>query len=564
MLAGCVPWPEEFSRRYHQLGYWEGISLFEMLRRSAARTPDKTALVDGECRCSYAELIRESEHLAAGLHGLGLRPLDRVIFQLGNGLDFMFAFLALLRIGVIPVMALPAHRRIEVGQWVRHAEAIAYFVPASGRNFDFSAMARQVAAEHPALRWTVVAGEAGEGQVALSSLRAAGERMLATMPYPLPEPAADEVALMLLSGGTTGMPKLIPRTHNDYVYTARRSSQAAGIEPQTVFLAVLPMAHNYTLACPGVLGVLAEGGTVVIAPGTAAEAVFSTIELERVNVLAATVPLAAKWLDSGLFGQHDLSSLEVFINGGAKLPPELRRRIEERFHCHYQENFGTGEGLVNTTRRGDADELRFFSSGRPISEADEIKVVDESGNELPPGRIGELVCRGPNTVRGYYKAPEATQAAFTSDGYYRMGDIVRVVEGYIYLEGRRKDLINRGGEKISCEEIEDYILANPKIMSACVVAMPDEVFGEKACAFVILRDRSALTLSELVAFLESRGIARFKLPERLELVGEFPISPAGKILRRELRERIAAQIARERAGRTARTPGAMQPVAAHP
>jgi 2,3-dihydroxybenzoate-AMP ligase len=552
MLAGCVPWPEEFSRRYRELGYWEGISLFEMLRRPAARAPDKMALVDGARRCSYAELIRESERLAAGLHGLGLRPLDRVIFQFGNGLEFMFAFLALLRIGAIPVMALPAHRRIEVGQWVRHAGAVAYFVPASGRNFDYGAMAREVAAEHSTLRWIVIAGEAGEGQIALSSLRTAGEQALAAGPPALPEPAADEVALMLLSGGTTGMPKLIPRTHNDYVYTARRSGQAAGTGPQTVFLAVLPMAHNYTLACPGVLGVLAQGGTVVIAPGTSAEVVFAAIERERVNVLAATVPLAAKWLDSGLFGQHDLSSLEVFINGGAKLPPELRRRVEERFHCHYQENFGTGEGLVNTTRRGDPESVRFFSSGRPISDGDEIRVIDENGNEVAPGQVGELVCRGPNTVRGYYNAPEATQAAFTPDGFYRMGDIVRLVDGYIYLEGRRKDLINRGGEKISCEEIEDYILASPKVMSACVVAMPDAVFGEKACAFVIPRDGDALTLSELVAFLESRGIARFKLPERLEIVGEFPISPAGKVLRRELRARIAAQIAGERTQRAGR------------
>ena len=552
MLAGCVPWPEEFARRYRELGYWEGISLVEMLRRSAARSPGKTALVDGERRCSYAELMREAERTAAGLHALGLRPLDRVIFQLGNGLDFVFAFVALLRIGAIPVMALPAHRRHEVAQWVRHAEAVAYFVPEGDAKFDFPAMAREVAADHPGLRWTVVAGQAGEAQISLASVRSSADPSLAAA---LPEPAADEVALMLLSGGTTGMPKLIPRTHDDYVYTARRTALAAGVDERTVFLAVLPMAHNYTLACPGVLGTLAMGGTVVIAPGTSADAVFPAIARERANVLGATVPLVAKWLESGLIEKHDLSSLEVFINGGAKLPPELRRRVEERFRCQYQENFGTGEGLINTTRRGDPDAVRFHSSGRPITEADEIKVVDESGNEVVPGAIGELVCRGPNTVRGYYKAPEATQAAFTRDGYYRMGDIVRVVDGYIYLEGRRKDLINRGGEKISCEEIEDYILAHPKVAAVCVVAMPDVVFGEKACAFVIPRDGRPFALPELVAFLQSRGIARFKLPERLALVGEFPISPAGMGLRRELRERSAMKSAREHAERAAAADG---------
>ena len=186
MLTGCVPWPEEFSRRYRELGFWEGISLFEMLRRSAETTPDKIALIDGEHRCSYAGLIRESERLAAGLHGMGLRPLDRVIFQFGNGLEFVFAFLGLLRAGVIPVMALPAHRRVEVGQWARHAGAVAYFVPGRSGNFDFGAMAREVAAEHRALRWIVVAGEAGEGHIALASLRAAGERALAAGRNPPP------------------------------------------------------------------------------------------------------------------------------------------------------------------------------------------------------------------------------------------------------------------------------------------------------------------------------------------------------------------------------------------
>jgi len=528
MLAGCVPWPEDFARRYRDLGYWQGITLFELLRRSAERWPDKTAVVDGELRCSYEELVRRAESRAGAYRALGLRPLERVIFQLGNGLEFLVAWLALLRAGVIPVMALPAHRKGEIAHWVRHAAAVAHFVPAPGGKFDYTAMARELAAEHPSLRHVVVAGEP-----------------LPPEASELPEPAAGEVALMLLSGSTTGMPKLIPRTHDDYVYNARQTASAAGFGPHTVFFAVLPMGHNYTLACPGVLGTLAKGGTVVIAAGSAAEAVFPTIERERASVVAATVPLVARWLDSPLLGRHDLSSLELFINGGAKLPPELRRRVEERFGCEYQENFGCGEGLINMTRSGDPPAVRHFSSGRPVSAADEIKVVDELGREVGPGERGELLARGPYTIRGYYDAPEANRASFTADGFYRMGDIGRVIDGYIYLEGRRKDLINRGGEKVSCEEVEDYILGHPKVAAACVVAMPDPVFGEKACAFAILREGCSLELAELVAFLERRDIARFKLPERLEVVSEFPISPAGKVLRRELRARIAAQLGAE-------------------
>jgi 2,3-dihydroxybenzoate-AMP ligase len=234
------------------------------------------------------------------------------------------------------------------------------------------------------------------------------------------------------------------------------------------------------------------------------------------------------------------------MSGGAKLAPELRRRVEQRFKCIYQESFGTAEGLLSMTRLDDPEEIRLTSSGRPISAGDEVKVVDEHGQELPDGEVGELICRGPYTVRGYYNAPEATSAAYTADGFYRMGDAVRKIGTHLYVEGRLKDLINRGGEKISCEEVENLLLAHPKITSACVVAIPDDVFGEKACAFVIPRENTALSFEELKSFLLARDIAKFKLPERLEIVRELPISPAGKILRRELRDMIARRIEKER------------------
>jgi hypothetical protein len=186
------------------------------------------------------------------------------------------------------------------------------------------------------------------------------------------------------------------------------------------------------------------------------------------------------------------------------------------------------------------------SSGTPISPGDEVRVIDERGRDLADGELGELVCRGPYTIRGYYKSPEATLAAFTADGFYRMGDVVRKIGRQIYVEGRLKDLINRGGEKISSEEVENHLLAHPKIKSVSVVAMPDATFGEKACAFVILHDDASLSLEGIKDFLMARGIAKFKLPERLELVAEFPTSAAGKILRRELRRMIAAKLEMER------------------
>ncbi len=541
MLEGCVAWPEEFARRYRAEGYWEDVTLFEVLCRTAAQFPDKLAVVDGARRVSYVQLRGDVERLAAGLSSLGLRAQERVVFQLDNGLELIETFFALTRIGVIPVLALPAHRKTEIAHFARAAGAVALLIPDLARQFDYRAMANEVVAECPSIRNVIVSGQAGARQTALADLFETGNAARAGPALP----HAEEVALMLLSGGTTGLPKLIPRTHTDYIYGSRQSAKAAGFGPDTVYLALLPIAHNYTLGAPGVLGAIASGATTVVSPGTAADVVFPLIERERVSVLCAAVPLVARWLGSDLFGRHDLGSLKVFMNGGAKLVPELRQRVEERFQCIYQESFGTAEGLLNMTRLDDPLKVRMNSSGRPVSDGDEIRIVDPSGHELPDGQPGELLVRGPYTIRGYYKGSEINKAGFTADGFYRMGDIVRKVDGYLYLEGRIKDLINRGGEKISCEEIENHLLAHPSIESACIVAMPDPVFGEKACAFAILRQDCGLTLDEVRSFLQARGIARFKMPERLELVAEFPISPAGKILRASLRAAAAEKLRQE-------------------
>jgi len=546
MLEHCTPWPEEFARRYREQHYWANVTLHDMLAHSIRAAPERTALVQGERRLSYAQLGEAIDRLARPLIDLGLRPRDRVVFQLPNSIEFVIALFALLRIGVIPVLALPAHRREEISHFVAHAEAAGYIVPDLWHGYDYRRLAADIAAGAPSLHRVLVLGEPDTNQISLSDLLA-GHGSRDTRRMAESSPAPDEVALMLLSGGTTGLPKMIPRTHNDYVYNCRQSGSIAGFNADTVFLALLPMAHNYTLGCPGVLGALASGGTVVIAPDTSIETVSRLIEAERVSVISAAVPLIVNWLNAKSPRHRDFSSLRVLMNGGAKLAPELRRRVELRFGCAFQESYGTGEGLLNMTRLDDPAEIRFASSGRPISPADEIRIVDENGNDVADGEAGELICRGPYTIRGYYKAPEKTRAAFTDDGFYRMGDVVRRVHGNLYVEGRRKDIINRGGEKISCEEVENHILSHPKVKNACVVAMPDPMFGEKACAFVIPVDGATLDLDEINSFLLSREIAKFKLPERLRLVREFPVSPAGKVLRRELRRIVSDEIAPARA-----------------
>jgi len=544
MLDGFIPWPDELAARYREAGLWEGITIFEMVERSAAGAPDKTAVVYRGQRVSYAELVSTAGRLAASLSRLGIRPLDRVVVQLPNGLEFVLVYLALARIGAIPVMALRAHRHSEVQHFIAASGAVGYVIADVVSNFDYRDMAAEMQARFRHLKHVVVAGEPGPGQVALDPLLAREPSNMADAELAaLPRPDPGDVATMLLSGGTTSMSKLIPRTHDDYVLNARLCAQAAGFDPDTVLMAVLPLGHNYNLASPGLLGAFYCGASVVIAGSTDTDAVFGLLQRERVTVVAAAVPLISNWLNAGVAQRYDLSSLEVVQNGGARLPTELRARLRSEFGCLPQEIYGTAEGLINITRRDDPEHELMHSSGAPVSELDEIRVIGDDDRDVPDGEPGELVTRGPYTIRGYYQAAAKNAEAFMPGGWYRMGDIVRKRGRHVYAEGRRKDLINRGGEKINCDEIESLIFAHPKVKVVALVAMSDPVFGEKACACVIAHPGETLTLQEVVGFLREQRIASFKLPERLELMDEFPISPVGKILKRQLREIVESRIA---------------------
>jgi 2,3-dihydroxybenzoate-AMP ligase len=542
MLKGCVPWPEDLARRYTEAGLWESITVAEMVERTARRHPQKAAVVHGEMRLTYDELVRSARRVARGLSRLGLQPQDRVVVQLPNGVEFVSLYLALNYIGVIPVMALRAHRHAEIRHFVRASEAVAYFIADRVGSFDYRPMAADIAGEFPSLRHVVVVGEPGVNQTQYGSL-IANEPDDGLLGELRPDPS--DVSTMLLSGGTTSLSKLIPRTHNDYVYNARICSEVAGFSGDTVFLAMLPLGHNYNLACPGMLGTFHAGGTLVIATSTDATEVFTSVARERVTNMAAVVPVITTWLNGGIAQQFDVSSLQVVQNGGARLAPELRARLRNEFGCTPQEIYGTAEGLINMTRLTDSDDLLLESSGAPVSEWDEIAVLDDRDFAVPDGEPGELVTRGPYTIRGYYNAPEINTHAFTADGFYRMGDIVRKRGRHVYTEGRRKDLINRGGEKISCDEVENLIFKLSRVKEVSLVAMPDPVFGEKACACVVLQAGTELTFADLIAHLRAQQIASFKLPERLEIMESFPISPAGKILKRELREIVAQRIAME-------------------
>ena len=309
----------------------------------------------------------------------------------------------------------------------------------------------------------------------------------------------------------------------------------------SVLLVVLPIAHNLPLACPGIQGFFFHGARVVLGASTKPEEVFSLIEKHRVTHLKVVPALLIRLLNDASLGRFDLSSLEVIQSGGQRLQPEVRLLSKKLIPSAFvQENFGMSEGLIMFVRRDDPEEVRLETVGRPVSPDDEVKILDDDGGEVPDGEVGELCCRGPYTLRGYFGVPEYNARAFTPDGFYRSGDLMRRhPSGNYMVEGRKKDLINRGGEKISAEEIENLILSHPAIKNVACIPLPDPSLGERMCACVLLRDGAVLGFEELIRFLLAKEIAKFKLPERLEILSDFLLSAFGKVSKKKLVEMVA-------------------------
>ncbi len=562
MSAMAQRWPTEFAERYREAGYWSGETFGALLHARAVAAPDRTAVVAGAARWSYRELDARADATAEGLLELGFAPGDRVVVQLPNIAELLSVAFGMFRSGIIPVFALPAHRCAEVTHIAAKSGARGYVIAAGGGGFDYRALAADVARAVPSIAHVIVAGpvsaagaaplESGPSagtagattNTALAELESLGRAVRARSASRIGAgPRSSDVALVQLSGGSTGLPKLIPRTHDDYLYSVRRSAEICRLDAATVYMGALPIAHNFPMSSPGILGVIEAGGTIVLAPSPDPDTAFALIEAERVTITALVPPLAILWLEAAPATRRDLSSLEVLQVGGAKLTPEVARRVRPALGARLQQVFGMAEGLVNYTRLDDPEEVVIETQGRPMCPDDELLVVDDHDTPLPDGVAGHLLTRGPYTIRAYHDEPEANARAFTADGFYRTGDVVRRVSGgYLIVEGRATDRINRGGEKISAEEIEDHLLAHPRVHDAAVIGTTDAYMGERTCAYVIPRGEAPRGV-ELRAWIRGRGLAEFKVPDQIVFVREFPVTGVGKTSRRELRAALRAALA---------------------
>ncbi|AXK85243.1 AMP-binding protein [Nocardia farcinica] len=543
-----VDYPPERAERYRRSGAWTDTPLAQRLHEIAARFPERPAVVTAAASVTYAELDCATDRIAVGLDALGLRPGDPVLFQATNRLETVYAWYGCLKAGLVPVATLAAHRAHEIGHISRKVGAVAHLVE-TGLSFDLVAFARDQAQGHPTLRHILTVGDPA-GAVAIESLgagippeqaRAHVERVQAGID-PL------DVVAFQLSGGTTGVPKVIPRRHVEYWNNALYYARRLGWTEHTRVAHLIPLIHNAGITC-ALHGAHSVGACLVLATPDTATA-FPLLARAR----ATDVLIGHGHYQAVLSPGFDAARVHLrrVVLSGAKLTDELFARADDGAGHWAGQLFGMSEGLFTVTPPDAPALARATTVGTPIAPDDEVRILEPGADtELPDGTVGELCCRGPYTIPGYFDAPEHNRSAFTPDGFYRTGDLARIVviDGvrYVSIEGRIKDLINRGGEKINAEEVELLLVRHPNVANAAVVAMPDPRLGEKTCAYLVAATGVASSLDDIRAHLEALGVAKFKWPERLEWVQELPQTSVGKVDKKRLRTDIGEKLASESA-----------------
>jgi len=546
-IPGVVYPKQSELDRYVAQGALGFETLVDGFRSVVRQYPDNVALLGPDLRITYRELDGRSTRLAAAFLKQGLKPLDRVIFQLRDSEQLVIAFFACLKAGLIPICTMAAHREREIGYLAELGEARLHIVQGDDPKFDSIAFARKMQALTPSLNLIMqVRGEPQDGVLHLDSLIADIELADAESLLQPIELDAFQVAVFQLSGGTTGVPKIIPRFHNEYLYNMRSVADWLGFKPDDTLFMPQPMVHNLNMGC--CFGpFLMTGGTVTVTPDLMPETLISLIATTQPTWLMLGGPIIARLESAIQEGDVSLTNARgvIVANSAAKLQKLLGVRTHNIF--------GITEGIITLTHKDDADEAHDTTNGRPVSAFDEIRIlVPGTEQDAKPGEIGEPAFKGPYTIHGYYNAEERNRETFTSDGYYRSGDLMytKVIDGKTYYVfcGRLKDLVSRGGEKINCEEVEMAVSGHPAVAAIAAVGYPDPVFDERLCVAIVLRDGfTAPTVAQLGEFLQDYGLAKFKWPERIEVLATFPLSASGKLSKEKLREIVKENVERERA-----------------
>lgn len=553
VLEGTNPFPREFADLYYRRRWWSGLSLGEVLDRTCDLYPFKEALVAGNVRLTYREVREWTDRAAIAFLELGIEKLDRVLLQVPNWAEFVFAYYGLQKIGAIPVMCIPRFSQREIEHFCEITEAKAWIVPLRFEKIDYLSMIESVRSRERLLKYILVVDSPGQGKEPLPE----GTRSLNDLlkkvdlkKYPKDylesfKPDPEEICHLMPTGGTTGLPKLVPRTHNDYVCNFEYRTKSWERSPRDITLIATPITHNMAIEVslnPAFL----TGGKVVMIPFTRPKEILEAIEKEKVTTMILAVAQVQQIADLPELDHYNTSSLQVIATGGSHMPPEAIRKVYDKLKCKFFNVFGMSEGPCTQTRLQDPDEVVFYTVGWPVCPYDEFKVIDANGDDLPQGKEGELVVRGPCIFRGYYKAEAENKEAFTPDGFFRTGDIAKFdPEGRLTITGRKKDIIIRGGENISAREVEDMISDHPDVVQVAAVGMPDPILGERVCAFIKPKKDKTISFEEIIAYLKGKKTSVLNLPERIEFLEEIPLTNVGKVDKKRLREEIKEKLKKE-------------------
>jgi len=553
MLEGTHPFPKEFIKHYYEKRWWLGIPLGEMLDRSCDLYPYKEALVAEGMRLTYQQLKEWTNRAAIAFLELGIEKLDRVLLQLPNWGEFVFAYYGLHKMGAIPVMCLPRFSQREMEHFCEITEAKAWMVPLEFEKIDYKPTIEAVRSRSSFLKHILVVNPPGfkddivpEGALSFNHLL----RKVDLNKYPKDylqsyKPDPDEICHLMPTGGTTGLPKLVPRTHNDWFCNVEYRAKAWQRSPHDITLIATPVTHNMAIEVsmnPSFL----TGGKVVMIPSTHTKEILEAIEKERVTTTILAVAQVQQIVDFPELHQYNVSSLQVIATGGSYIPPEVIRKVYNKLKCKFYNVYGSSEGPCTQTRFEDSDEVIFYTVGWPICPYDEFKVIDSNGRELPQGEEGELVARGPCIFRGYYKSDAENREAFTPDGFYRTGDIAKFDrERRLIITGRSKDIIIRGGENVSAKEVEELISGHSKVEQVAVVGMSDPILGERVCAFIKPKKNELISFEEIISYLKGKKTSVLYLPERIEMIDEIPLTRVGKVDKKWLREKIMEKLKKE-------------------
>ncbi|EHH8594715.1 medium-chain fatty-acid--CoA ligase [Escherichia coli] len=538
---------EQRRAAYRQQGLWGDASLADYWQQTARAMPDKIAVVDNHgASYTYSALDHAASCLANWMLAKGIESGDRIAFQLPGWCEFTVIYLACLKTGAVSVSLLPSWREAELVWVLNKCQAKMFFAPTLFKQTRPVDLILPLQNQLPQLQQIVGVDKLAPATSSLSLSQIIADNTSLTTAITT---HGDELAAVLFTSGTEGLPKGVMLTHNNILASERAYCARLNLTWQDVFMMPAPLGHA-TGFLHGVTAPFLIGARSVLLDIFTPDACLALLEQQRCTCMLGATPFVYDLLNVLEKQPADLSALRFFLCGGTTIPKKVARECQQR-GIKLLSVYGSTESSPHAVVNLDDPLSRFMHTDGYAAAGVEIKVVDDARKTLPPGCEGEEASRGPNVFMGYFDEPELTARALDEEGWYYSGDLCRMDEaGYIKITGRKKDIIVRGGENISSREVEDILLQHPKIHDACVVAMPDERLGERSCAYVVLKaPHHSLSLEEVVAFFSRKRVAKYKYPEHIVVIEKLPRTASGKIqkflLRKDIMRRLTQDVCEE-------------------